>query len=562
MEDQLKAVDPSRPATEGIAIFSRNFSKTKITNYYETFEENQCVEWPVNPQAAVSLNGMKLPDGTAINPANYITEVDLNDPWFQTQRIFVSAPVKWGPDTPIDSIDVSIIYGANNSKTLTLTESSESQTFEAYHDNDGNNWSWSATVNYVGEDHAYVIPPSPASQDTVLSVDGALAGILAVQIQPGNILWDKVKSAEVTVHYEPDGAAQPIENTYTLTTDAKTATWTEVLFQPWNKPYKYKVMYTMSDGTTYNHDWIQVDARNPLLQVNSPFHTTKLVTIHGIGDFDQSIASIDLSLSYNDPGNNYSQTNILSLNKTTPFATWPIPVIDPNEGTLTYSGTLRNQRSHRRYRRHDCDRQPDRGWGQICRCSEHQVRPLTHRLDKGGPGESGRHLHGPGARDQQVPRCRHPSGRQGRTACRDRCDGRHEGVLQLVGYLLHEGQQPAVATFHHDHGPVAHPAGDSLMLYLNPPYLMIQGVAVFADHADPLQWYYLPAAPKVTTVPDSATGKPVPSISLLLFTGDAGSGGFFECNVNLGVSQDTLDAVRGRAPGQGAALRCTAPCSD
>ncbi len=81
------------------------------------------------------------------------------------------------------------------------------------------------------------------------------------------------------------------------------------------------------------------------------------------------------------------------------------------------------------------------------------------------------------------------------------------------------------------------------MLYLNPPYLMIQGVAVFGDHADPLQWYYLPAAPKVTTVPDSATGKPVPSISLLLFTGDAGSGGFFECDVNLGVSQDTLDAV-------------------
>jgi hypothetical protein len=343
MEDQLKAVDASQTGDRGDDYLSRNFTKTKITNYYETFEENQCVEWPVNPQAAVSLNGMKLPDGTAVNPADYITEVDLNDPWFQTQRIFVSAPVKWGPDTPIDSIDVSIIYGANNSKgkTLTLTQSAQTQTFEAFRDNDGNNWSWSATVNYVGEDHAYVIPPSPASQDTVLSVDGALAGILAVQIQPGNILWDKVKSAEVTVHYEPDGAAQPIENTYTLMTDAKTATWTEVLFQPWNKPYKYKVMYTMSDGTTYNHDWIQVDARNPLLQINSPFHATKLVTIRGVGDFDQSIASVDLSLSYNDPGNNYSQTNILSLNKTTPFATWPIPVIDPNAGTLTYSGTLR-----------------------------------------------------------------------------------------------------------------------------------------------------------------------------------------------------------------------------
>jgi hypothetical protein len=83
------------------------------------------------------------------------------------------------------------------------------------------------------------------------------------------------------------------------------------------------------------------------------------------------------------------------------------------------------------------------------------------------------------------------------------------------------------------------------MLYLNPPYLMIQGVAVFADHADPLQWYYLPAAPKLTTVPDPVSGSPVPSVSLLLYTGDAGSGGFFECDVNLEVPQATLNAIEG-----------------
>jgi hypothetical protein len=343
MQDQLKAVDPSQTGDRGDDYLSRNFTKTKITDYYETFAENQCVEWPANPQAAVSLNGMKLPDGTPVNPADYIIDVDLNDPWFQTQRIFISAPLRWGTDTPIDSVDVNIIYGANNGKgkTVTLTKDSQTQTFEAYRDADGNTWSWSATVNYVGQDHAYVIAPSQPTQDTVLSVDGALAGILSVQIQPGNILWDKVKSAEVTVHYEPSGAAQPIENTYTLTSDAKTATWTEILFEPWNKPYKYKVMYTMSDGTTYSHDWIEVDARNPLLQINSPFHATKLITIRGVGDFDQSIASIDLNLTYSDPSNNYTQSNIVSLSKASPFATWPIPVIDPNAGTLTYSGTIR-----------------------------------------------------------------------------------------------------------------------------------------------------------------------------------------------------------------------------
>ena len=33
------------------------------------------------------------------------------------------------------------------------------------------------------------------------------------------------------------------------------------------------------------------------------------------------------------------------------------------------------------------------------------------------------------------------------------------------------------------------------MLFLKPPYQMINGVAVFCDHADELQYYYMPAAP-------------------------------------------------------------------
>ena len=33
------------------------------------------------------------------------------------------------------------------------------------------------------------------------------------------------------------------------------------------------------------------------------------------------------------------------------------------------------------------------------------------------------------------------------------------------------------------------------MLYLNPPYFLINGVSIFPDHADPLQFYYLPMMP-------------------------------------------------------------------
>jgi hypothetical protein len=81
------------------------------------------------------------------------------------------------------------------------------------------------------------------------------------------------------------------------------------------------------------------------------------------------------------------------------------------------------------------------------------------------------------------------------------------------------------------------------MLFLKPPFHIIEGVAVFADHANERQFYYLPAMPRLTTVRDPALGVDVPQIQLLKFRGSAGTGGFLSFEVNLGVDQDRLDAV-------------------
>lgn len=81
------------------------------------------------------------------------------------------------------------------------------------------------------------------------------------------------------------------------------------------------------------------------------------------------------------------------------------------------------------------------------------------------------------------------------------------------------------------------------MLYLNPPFQIIDGVSVFPDHADPRQFYYLPVSPHVTTVPDPATQAPVPQLEVIKYRGDAGNGGFLNFDVNIGVGQDVLDGV-------------------
>ncbi len=60
------------------------------------------------------------------------------------------------------------------------------------------------------------------------------------------------------------------------------------------------------------------------------------------------------------------------------------------------------------------------------------------------------------------------------------------------------------------------------MLYLNPPYFVINGVSVFPDHEDPQQFYFLPMMPHLTT--DGTGGAVRPRIQLIEYTGSAGAG--------------------------------------
>ena len=80
------------------------------------------------------------------------------------------------------------------------------------------------------------------------------------------------------------------------------------------------------------------------------------------------------------------------------------------------------------------------------------------------------------------------------------------------------------------------------MLYLNPPYFLINGVSVFPDDSDPLQFYYLPMMPHFTMAPGPG-GVSLPQLQLIEYTGSAGSGGFINFDVNLGISSSDLNAV-------------------
>jgi hypothetical protein len=80
------------------------------------------------------------------------------------------------------------------------------------------------------------------------------------------------------------------------------------------------------------------------------------------------------------------------------------------------------------------------------------------------------------------------------------------------------------------------------MLYLEAPFYFINGVSVYRDHADPLQYYYMPMSPRLRRIPDPATGRKVPQLQLIKYrSAVAGAGGFLNFDVHVGLEPEELD---------------------
>ncbi len=75
------------------------------------------------------------------------------------------------------------------------------------------------------------------------------------------------------------------------------------------------------------------------------------------------------------------------------------------------------------------------------------------------------------------------------------------------------------------------------MLLLDSRCAVLDGVSVFPDHVDPLQWYYLPPHPHLTVIDG------VPMFQLVGFRGSR-TGGLLSFDCNIGLEQAQIDALQ------------------
>lgn len=92
------------------------------------------------------------------------------------------------------------------------------------------------------------------------------------------------------------------------------------------------------------------------------------------------------------------------------------------------------------------------------------------------------------------------------------------------------------------------------MLYLNPPYFMIDGVTLMPDHEDPLQFYFMPMSPHLSVMTEGALK--IPKILVIKFTGrptptsEVISGGFLDFDCDLGIGPERLEAIADKLRGE------------
>lgn len=354
MEDAIKRMvigdipdvtNDEKKIPDGIKHLTRSINEGKIVDFNRSFTEGMVAEPNLGPRGSLpGFSTLTGKDGKPLKWSDFARTVDLDDPFFQQINVNVRANADFNA-LPLFSIDGQISYDEGSTHTsapFSLTSPNDVVKFATFIENKKRSYSYSYKVNYKGESRAFDSGTILSKGDEPLTIDVGDTGILVTDVQAGDINFDEVTQALVTVHYEdPSNNVDPLEWELTLDKDHKTQSVQKVIFATRSAPFKYKVKYDMKDGKTYQVDWKTNAATQ--IYVGSPFGGRKSIHVRSFGDLQNDISTIFLDLKYVDSDNNYNQSNSVALSKSSPFMDWNIPVIDDSKGTVTYSGSIQFQ---------------------------------------------------------------------------------------------------------------------------------------------------------------------------------------------------------------------------
>jgi|SoiMethySBSTD1v2_1073268.scaffolds.fasta_scaffold136324_1 hypothetical protein len=345
MKEAITGVpEDKRKVPDGIEHLERNITVNKIQNLSRNLVENSAAEWNLTPQGLLdALTSLKDKAGKPLKWDDYAKTIRADDPFFKqlTVRARVNGDFQ---KLPIAGVKVHLDYPNGSfkvegveKKEYIFTKDNDVQTFWTFVEKDNRKYNYWYEVSYKNQTKTYKPEPKTTDEDELMvNVDDF--GILRLNMFSGDIDYDQVKTAQLTLQYEDkqNGIAL-IQKAYTFDKTHPEQQFLEVIFQQQNNPFRYQIKYVMKDGKEYLGDWKTTDGDT--LFVNDPWSDTETVTINASGNLDE-IENIFVDLKYEDAVNRYTQTQSVVLNKENPTHPWEFPIINQS-GKLTYSGTIK-----------------------------------------------------------------------------------------------------------------------------------------------------------------------------------------------------------------------------
>jgi hypothetical protein len=348
VEQKMKEAIPGVPEDkrkipEGIENLTRDLSVYKIQSFERTYKEDSAVEWNLNPQGYLpALTSLKDRQGKPLQWKDYSVYVDPDDKFFRQLNVSVTTNADF-QRLPLHSIVVNIEYPkGGNDKAIgggRLTSTNPGCKFATYVENDNRKYKYWYEVFYKGASKTYKSQVVETQQENLeIAVDDA--GILSLDLLAGDIDWDQVRAAQVTVKYEDkDKGVAPIQQQFMLDDNQREQRFQKLIFAPQQKPFQCQIKYLMKNGKEFLGQWVN-QWSSPFV-VNDVWNATMTVGVRASGDLVNQIETIFIDLTYTDPANKYTQSKSVALSELEPFVDWSFPVIQETGGKIVYSGTIK-----------------------------------------------------------------------------------------------------------------------------------------------------------------------------------------------------------------------------
>jgi hypothetical protein len=306
--------------------------------YDETVAAMQ--EWPANPQGTLQTFFAGL---SAEKMKQFVRTVDLEDPFFQTLGLTVSAFAPW--DEHIDFIEASFRYDGQDDagnpqekvQAFTFTKSHTADTWDPRLLDGKREYQYQWRVGYSGHGTSdfsnWTTSTSPK-----LNLDIGDPGHILVKVLPGNVNWaDVTSSVQVDIDYSDDSANVPDEGTTLVFTQSTgEQTYDRWIYVPQNKPLRYKTHFFLKTGQQVDDtDWHQSTV-SPLV-INEPSSVNKLqVNLFPVGDGWVNVQQAVIDLQYGDGTVADSASTTLQLKSLDEFRKWIVVLSNPSDQAFQY----------------------------------------------------------------------------------------------------------------------------------------------------------------------------------------------------------------------------------